>query len=1586
MKIFTKSLTLLALLAAGAGFSGTLNAQTLTWTVATGTGQNGTGIWNTTNSNWISSGSNYVWTNGDSAVIGVKAAGGNTLTLGTAISVANLTFPDPGGTGGANVINGGGNTLTITGTLSANDGYGTTINANTNFSNGLVYIGPGAITIAGTSTITNGITQSSNLLNLSGTLVEAGTVTITGGELKLSAGPTQINQLTGNITINGGSLDASGTITNVVGNTAGQLQITGGVSGFAGNGTGANALTVNLNVGGVAGGTLTWGSAYFSPTTLIMDNAIDKGTLTFLNGIDLAGNTTRAINDAANGTSTVIMAGNIMNSSGTGGLTFNYSNNGNAGQTVLYVLSGSNSYLGTTTFSGAGGRYVLGTGSAAAYLSSTNIVLNNTQTQFGINITGTTTITAPISSLVMNTSGLANDPNQTVIIGGSTGGFAVGTGTVIFTGSSSYSGGTLIKSGVLQIGNGGASGSLPAASVVSGSNGAILAYDRSDSVTLNSTISGVLGLSQIGSGMLTLAGSGITYTGATTVSSGTLQVGSGTVDAPMNSSSLTNNGAVIFNTIGSQTFAGAITGIGSIQKTGTGTQTLSGSNNYFGATTVTSGTLGIGNAFALGNTSLLSVSGSGALNFLTTSAKTITLTGTSGITLSLSNGALLNFGVGNGSDLLQLSGSAHASVTGTIGISLGVLSGNAGTYNLLSAPGGGLLTGGTFNLLNNAGFTSAVLNETDNLISVTVSSIGPVIFWKGTTSNSWQTLGNFTTDATGTSTLTSSYSSGQDVVFSASGATRQNTILGGDVGIKSLTINDTAAVTVGGTNTLSIAGSSGTTGITVHNGAGVAVISSNVTFTGTSTVEVDSANGLTISGTIGGSQGLTKNGNGQLVITGSNTYSGGTVINAGTLNINSDSNLGALSGNVTFSGSGATLQLAPSLSGTLTSNRSLVVSSGTGSLDTNGNTMLITGSIAGSGVFNKAGLGQLIETSSISTPVVVSSGTLTLTTPTWLGSAATASFNIAAGATLSVTSTAAQIDLEPTFAVQILGNGTFLNSGTGDLQMHKNGVQFNMTGGVIELGAGLTENGGPGGQTSITWTNNLASLQVDAGATYNTWDGNTTIVDALLGSGTITRLGYGSAANQITIGQNNGSGTFSGVITNALGWNNIVKTGTGTQVFSGSNSYAGTTAVNNGTLRITNNDGLGFGGPTYNTTLGSVTVTGTGSTLDLAGVTVNKVIVLAGANLLNSNTSTQTVIDNGIAQLELTTAAGYSGAPSLSFTPNDATGSGVSGSGSIWVSGGKNDGGNGQLYVYLTSPGTGYTVAPSVTITDATGVGATATAVISAVQLSGTANSIGGQGDMTVNAVVSGAAAGFTKVGNGTLTLTANNTYTGPTNVAAGTFHLAATGSISGSTSVSNGAKAIIDGVTTGNVKLAGILDGTGTISGAVGVTVQPTGVVSPSTVSTTQNLNVTNGNVDFSLGGTLQITLNSSQLANPSSFLSVSSTATGTGIMNLSTGLAHLTGVDLNTGATSFTQNVTSFSVVYAANGFNGGTFSGLPGGTGSDIQIGNYFYQVDYVGDGGTGTYLQLTYIPEPQTWAMLVGGFGILVGLMRRRHSRF
>ncbi|MFM8982145.1 MAG: autotransporter-associated beta strand repeat-containing protein, partial [Spartobacteria bacterium] len=103
------------------------------------------------------------------------------------------------------------------------------------------------------------------------------------------------------------------------------------------------------------------------------------------------------------------------------------------------------------------------------------------------------------------------------------------------------------------------------------------------------------------SGIVKLAASGATLTIAGSETIGSLQGGGTTA--------IHSGQTLTIAETGNATYAGAITGAGALTKTGSGTLTLSGSNNHTGGTTLSSGTLQLLHANALGSGDLLLSSG-----------------------------------------------------------------------------------------------------------------------------------------------------------------------------------------------------------------------------------------------------------------------------------------------------------------------------------------------------------------------------------------------------------------------------------------------------------------------------------------------------------------------------------------------------------------------------------------------------------------------------------------------------------------------------------------------------------------------------------------------------------------------------------------------------------------------------------------------------------------------------------------------------------------------------------------------------------------------------------------------------------------
>jgi autotransporter-associated beta strand protein len=147
----------------------------------------------------------------------------------------------------------------------------------------------------------------------------------------------------------------------------------------------------------------------------------------------------------------------------------------------------------------------------------------------------------------------------------------------------------------------------------------------------------------------------------------------------------------------------------------------------------------------------------------------------------------------------------------------------------------------------------------------------------------------------------------------------------------------------------------------------------------------------------------------------------------------------------------------------------------------------------------------------------------------------------------------------------ITGIGTLVKTGAGLWQLGGQNARVGISmspGGLIDVQEGTIGTG----WHQQSWSNNLASMHIAAGATVdlpaeNLW------VDALTGSGTISNTYALNGMKTVYVGVANGSGTFDGVISSGslLGLN---KSGTGTQILSGTNTYTGGTIVSGGTLLI----------------------------------------------------------------------------------------------------------------------------------------------------------------------------------------------------------------------------------------------------------------------------------------------------------------------------------------------------------------------------------------------------------------------------------
>jgi autotransporter-associated beta strand protein len=354
-------------------------------------------------------------------------------------------------------------------------------------------------------------------------------------------------------------------------------------------------------------------------------------------------NTTSAV--AFNDTATA--AGATITNNAGGHLTFN--NSSTAGSAAI-------GNAGTITFnqtSDGGTAVVTSTGGTLDISGSAGIGLG------ALNGTGTVALGAKNLSL-----GVGNQNSNFSGNIGDTGGGSltkVGTGSVILSGTNTHTGGTTISAGLLQIGNGGTTGSI-AGDIT---NNSALAFNRSDTITHGGMISGTGSLTQSGTGTLILTGSN-SYTGGTSISSaGTLQVGNGGTIGSIagNVTSVSpSGGALAFNHSDTVAFGGAISGGLSVTQLGSGALVLTGANTYSGGTTISQGTLTVGSSSALGTGNV--THNSGTLN-VGNGNRTINVGGV----YTQGSGGTLALTVDNGgNDKMAVSGPGASTFNGTIDV------------------------------------------------------------------------------------------------------------------------------------------------------------------------------------------------------------------------------------------------------------------------------------------------------------------------------------------------------------------------------------------------------------------------------------------------------------------------------------------------------------------------------------------------------------------------------------------------------------------------------------------------------------------------------------------------------------------------------------------------------------------------------------------------------------------------------------------------------------------------------------------------------------------------------------------------------
>ena len=787
----------------------------------------------------------------------IDSSGAAALTVsGGVTGTGNLTVDNNSATANGitfstNSINNTG-TVTNAGTGAGAETIGVVIGSNVtgvteNSATSALYL-TGANTYTGTTNINNGILNFTN-----GALGSSGNITFAGGTLQYAAGNTQDisaklkNSTAGAITID--TVNNNVTYASVIdnSNTAG-LTLKSTGTGILYL-TGANTFTGGLNIksGTVSGKGSDSAFGGGGTGNITLGDTSGSNNAT----LQVRGNNTFANNiilqSGTTGTLTILHTGEYGNITFSGAVT----SNGNQNVTLNMLVASSS----VTTFSG--GFNNSGTITNISAGSNSPVKISGV---IGSNVTG---VTQNSATSILTLSGTNTFSGPLNILNGTVRAYqnasAFGTGTIYL----------------------GANGGNNSASLMAnvGDN------TYNNAIVLGST-AGALKIGYDGNTANTIAFTG----GVTGNNSFTITSNNQWTNTTFSGGAL-NNAGTITNTSSnpvtiSSNIGPLVTGL-TQNSTGTGTLTLSGTNTYAGPTTITAGTLKLGVANALGGaatTNALVING-GTLDMNGKALAVGSLTGTGGsITSNAAGTFALNVGYDNTSPAAYqgtiLQGSATSFSLNKVGTGTLTLSGT-NTYT-----GGTTFTNGILN------FTSGSLGTTGNLTfaggtlqyasgntqdissslksstagAITIDTVNNNVTFANVVDNS--NTGGLTLNSTGTGTLTL----GNANTFTGGLTIKSGTVIGGAgsanaFGAGSITLGNTS----GSANaTLLGSGFTYTNAIALNSGnTGTLTIGNNNTY--------DSPN---FAGAISGSNNLTINNTSP---SGSNITLSGGVNNTGTI-------------------------------------------------------------------------------------------------------------------------------------------------------------------------------------------------------------------------------------------------------------------------------------------------------------------------------------------------------------------------------------------------------------------------------------------------------------------------------------------------------------------------------------------------------------------------------------------------------------------------------------------------------------------------------------------------------------------------------
>jgi len=1084
----------------------------------------------------------------------------NNSPAGSAVIENNGTFARSSGSGGSTVEprveNNNGATLSlITGTSVGLFGGGTADGAYSISSGATLTLVGGTFTVANTSTVTG-----------------AGTLAIDGATV--DAGPG-VDVTWTNVTLSSGTMTGAGT-----------MHVSGNFNWIAGtiSGSGAKVLdsTSTPTISCTAGGCLLDGATLQLQASATY--SASSPTLVFCNGASLildAGKTLNITNDGD------IHSGCGAASSIINGKIWKHTTSGTSTLGVPMTLSG------TSTVDVDTGTLQFGHDASVASGATIDVAAGRTiEVIGGVFLFNSGAVSMPGSGNFQVSAGTLRVPtgvtmdllNVTLQQSMYGSGVIDGGGTLILSGTSSWTGGTMSGSGTTVIPAAMSLGiSAPVTLDRTLQNGGTLNVSGDitgsgtidNGGTLNALADLTLGVTVNNSGQvvtsnaLSLAGGG-THTGSFSVTTpGSLSFTSGTHS--MSGGSIGGTGTLAISgadvTVGSPFSLGALSVIA-----GAATLDANGSVDAF---TMTGGTLGGNGILTLNNGGTWSggtMSGSGMT--VNPAAKTLSISAP--VTLdsrTLQNGGTLNVsGDIAGSGTIDNGGTLNALADLTVGVTVNN-SGQVVTSNALSLAGGGTHTG-----------------------SFSVTTPGSLAFSSGTHSMSGGSIGGTGTlaisgaDVTVGSPFTIGALSltGGTATLDANGSADAFTMSGGTLGGSGiLTLNNGGTWSGGAmsgsgttvnpaTKTLSISAPVTLDSRTLQNDGTLTV---NGDITGSGTIDnvgtLDAVADLTI-GTVVNNSGLVVTSN-ALSLAGGGTHTGlFGVTSPGILSFSSGTHSmsggGSISGTGTLSFSGATATI-----GVPVNVGALNLSAGTATLDANGSADAFTmtgGTLGGSGglLLNNGGTWSGGTISGSGTTINPAAMTLSISAP------------------VTLNSRTLQNDGTLTVSGDITGSGTIANNGTLDAVGNSAvGVTVNNSGQLATSGAlSLAGGGTHTGSFNVTTPGNLS---FSSGAHSVSGGGS------IGGSGTLTFSGASA-----TIGVPVNVGTMS------------VTAGTATL---DANASAGAFTMNGGTLAGSGTLTLSNGG-----TWSGGTMSGAATTINQATLSIPASVTLNGRTLQNDGTLT----------------------------------------------------------------------------------------------------------------------------------------------------------------------------------------------------------------------------------------------------------------------------------------------------------------------------------------------------------------------------